>query len=104
VEPDRNRLGFEVQNVFIGKKSDSIPPGFVEVPKGNDRFYLITLRSRGRTITGTATLWRWFYLMQAIKQRYPRAHISTKPIVIRARKFGPVVVLCEILPGKGKTN
>ena len=85
---------------------ESPPPGeserFVEIPKGNDRMWAIELRNRGRVQHGTATVWRWRWIMEAIKKRHPAARMSPKgaePITVRARKFGPIVVTCTALEG-----
>ncbi len=82
------------------------PPGeterFVEIPKGNDRMWAIELRNGGRIQRGTATVWRWRWIMEAIKARHPGATLSPKhktPITVRSRKAGPVIVMCTPLEG-----
>jgi len=92
------------RNVYID--NDLPPPGeterFVEVPKGNDRFFGVELSNRGRIRRGTATAWRWRWILEAIKKRYPGARMSPRgkrPITVRSRKAGPVVVICTPLEG-----
>lgn len=75
---------------------------FVEAPKGNDRMFAIELRNRGRIRRGTATVWRWRWICEAVKHRRRDATISPKhkrPITLRSRKAGPVVVTCVPLEG-----
>ncbi len=75
---------------------------FVEIPKGNDRMWAIELRNRGRVRRGTATVWRWRAILEAIKKRHRDARMSPRgkePITIRSRKAGPVVVTCVPLEG-----
>jgi hypothetical protein len=75
---------------------------FVEVPKGNDRMFAIELRNRGRVQRGTATIWRWRTIVEAIQKRHPGACISPRhkrPITVRSRKAGPVVVTLTPLDG-----
>jgi hypothetical protein len=61
------------RNVLLD--GESPPPGeterFVEIPKGNDRMLAIQLRNRGRMQRGTATVWRWRAIVEAIKKRHP---------------------------------
>src|SRR5260370_8906569 len=60
---------------------------FVEIPKGNDRMFAIELRNRGRVRRGTATVWRWVAILEAIKRRHADASILPKadPYQARAR-------------------
>jgi hypothetical protein len=92
------------RNVLLD--GESPPPGeterFVEIPKGNDRMLAIQLHNRGRMQRGTATVWRWRAIVEAIKKRHPGARMSPRgkePIIIRSRKAGPVVVTCTALEG-----
>jgi hypothetical protein len=92
------------RNVLLD--GEPVPPGeterFVEVPKGNDRMFAVELRNRGRLQRGTATIWRWRWIMEAIKARHPGAVLSPRhkqPITVRSRKAGPVVVTCTPLEG-----
>jgi hypothetical protein len=92
------------RNVLID--GEPPPPGeteqFVEIPKGNDRFFAVELRNRGRVQRGTATIWRWRWIMEAVKKRHPGARLSPKgrePITVRSRKAGPVIVTCTALEG-----
>jgi hypothetical protein len=89
------------RNVFL----DAEPPDAdrcVEVPKGNDRMFAVELHNRGRVQQGTATVWRWRAIVEAIKKRHPGASMSPRskrPITVRSRKAGPVVVTCRPLEG-----
>jgi hypothetical protein len=92
------------RNVLLN--GESPPPGetegFVEIPKGNDRMWAIELSNRGRVQCGTATVWRWRAIVEAIKKRHPHARMSPRgkePITIRSKKFGPVIVTCTALEG-----
>ena len=38
--------------------------------KRNDRLFAIELRNRGRVRRGTATVWRWRWIMEAMKARH----------------------------------
>jgi hypothetical protein len=80
------------RNVYI----DRPPPAdrrheFVELTAADHgpRMFAIELRNRGRTQSGTATLWGWSMILRAIRRRYPVACISPKgrePIVVRSRR------------------
>ncbi len=75
---------------------------FVEIPKGNDRMFAVELRNHGRVQYGTATIWRWVAIVQAIRSRHHDACMSPKgkkPITVRSRKAGPIIVVCKPLPG-----
>jgi hypothetical protein len=96
--------GMTRRNVLLD--GETPPPGeterFVEIPKGNDRMWAIELRNRGRVRHGTATVWRWRAILEAVKKRHPSARMSPKgkePITVRSRKAGPVVVTCTALEG-----
>lgn len=80
-----------------------------EAPKTNDRWYSIELRNRGRTQYGTATALRMAQLVQAIKNRYPKAwkpkmqykEGKVNPVVIRRRIAGEIVAIIKaIMPTK----
>lgn len=76
---------------------------FVLIPKGNDRMFAMELRNRGRVQRGTATVWRWRAIVEAIKKRHPDVCMSPRnkrPITVRSRKAGPVVVTCWPLEGR----
>jgi hypothetical protein len=79
---------------------------WITVPKGNDRMWRVTLVTRrGRTIEGTATIYRWYVIMMGVRKRWPNAVMHPKkavrerPITIRRRVAGPVVVTCIALEG-----
>jgi hypothetical protein len=66
--------------------------------RSSDRIFAIELRNRGRVRRGTATVWRWVAILEAIKRRHAGASISPKytwRITVRSRKAGPVVVTCK---------
>jgi hypothetical protein len=59
--------------------------------KRSDRIFAIELRNRGRVRHGTATVWRWAAILEAIKRRHADSSISPKytwRITVRSRKAG----------------
>jgi hypothetical protein len=59
----------------------------------------IELRNRGRLRRGTATVWRWRAIVEAVKKRHPDARMSPRGKEPITRKAGPVVVTCTALEG-----
>src|SRR5258707_10885714 len=53
--------------------------------KRNDRMFAIELRNRGRVRRGTATVWRWVAILEAIKRRHADASILPKADRYQAR-------------------
>ena len=95
------------RNIFFdGEPLPDDGDRYIQVPKGNDRMFAITLynRRRGadRVRKGTATLWRMRALFEAIASRYPEATKSPrhkKPLVVRTRRAGPIIMVLEPLDG-----
>jgi hypothetical protein len=68
--------------------------------KRNDRMFAIELRNRGRVRRGTATVWRWVAILEAIQRRHAGASILPKytwRITVRSRKAGLIVVTCKAI-------
>ena len=68
--------------------------------KRNDRIFAIEFRNRGCVRRGTATVWRWVAILEAIKRRHVGASISPKytwRITVRSREAGPIVVTCKAI-------
>lgn len=92
------------RNVFFaGEPLPDDGETYVEVPKGNDRMWEITLHNRGRTRVGTATVYRLTALLQGIKRRYPKVTKSPPsrpgPIVVRRERAGKIVAIVKSLDG-----
>jgi hypothetical protein len=96
------------RNVLLpGERIPDDGQEWITVPKGNDRMWRVTLVTRrGRTITGTATVYRWYAIMMGVRKRWPNAVMHPKtaavreqPLTIRRRVAGPVVITCTALDG-----
>ena len=101
------------RNVFFdGETLPDDGDTYVEVPKGNDRMWKLTLfnRRRGadREKHGTLTMWRLRAIIDAINKRYPEAvkHPAgqrpkkiDQPLIIRSRRAGPIIAKIEALEG-----
>ena len=109
--------------VKIGRTGDALEPGYVEVPKGNDRMWKLEIWNRGKLPTiGTATVHRMLAAYQAIAKRYPRwtktpmdrrardikfleeapselRRRLEKPILVRQYRGGPLVMRVTALDG-----
>lgn len=75
---------------------------WIDPPKSNDRMWSVVLHNRGRTQTGTLTIWRLQALISGIVKRYPRACKSnavTKPMIVRRERAGRVVATVTPLEG-----
>lgn len=94
------------RNVYISP--DRPPPEeaheFVEVPRGNDRFWNVELHNRGRVQRGTCTCYRMMAICNGIKGRWGTYAIRSnkKMFVTELRKrdkFGPLIARFTNLPG-----
>lgn len=92
------------RNVFF--ENEPLPDDgetYVEVPKGNDRMWAITLHNRGRIQMGTATVYRLRALVEGIKKRYPKVTKTPPhragPIIVRRERAGKVVAEITALIG-----
>lgn len=95
-----------MRNVVLDNKFEpgQDPADFVEIEKSNDRHFEVQLYNRGRWTRGTATIWRLRFLFERIKKRYPSAWsgVATridKPVVVRRRKFGRIIMTVKALSG-----
>ncbi len=80
---------------------DGTPTGET-IPRGNDRMFRLELRNRGRVQFGTATIYRLCAAIKGVIKRYPEATKSKnklKPMVMRRRRAGPIVLIVSPLEG-----